>query len=92
MNVILINEDNHGQIGIALNYYHAVSWLINKHWLYDSLEVWNDQLSSWTSLKEDLGEDWADIMTEDWTKDDFNNYWQGDFYLTSEKVIGTEDE
>lgn len=92
MNVILINEDAHGQIGIALNYYHAVLWLINKHWIYGSLEVWSKERDCWVSLKEELGEDWADKMIDLWTVEDFNSFWDGAFYLESDKVIGTEGE
>lgn len=92
MNVILINEDAHSQIGVALNYYHAVLWLIKKRWIYGSLEVWSEKLGDWVPLEEELGEDWADEMTDRWTLDDFNSFWDGDFYLESARVIGTEDE
>lgn len=92
MNVILINEDNHGQIGVALNYYNAVLWLIKKRWIYGSMEVWSERLDDCVPLKEELGEDWADEMVERWTPDDFNSFWRGDFYLESDRVIGTEDE
>lgn len=91
MKVIIIDEDNHGDIGIALNYYHAVSWLINEGWLQDSTEIWDDDKFDFQTLKEKFGEDWADTMTCEWDIDNFNEFFDGSFLLRSVEVIGTEE-
>lgn len=94
MNVVIINEDNHGLIGIALNYYNAVKWLIDKHWIDDDTEVYDYDTEEWRTVKEVLGADWASLMLNDenWNLDRFNDFWGCCFSLDPEKVIGTEDE
>ena len=90
MRVVLIHEDNHGMIGVALNYFHAVNWLINEQWLVDNTEVYDDKTDSWNRLDEELGEDWADLLTDYWDIDNFNAYFSGSFYLESVEVYGSE--
>lgn len=94
MNVITINEDNHGMIGIALNYYNAVKWLIGDGWIDDYTEVAKHSKNgdcNWVRLNE-VYEDWADKMLNEWDIDNFNEFWEGSFYLDSVKVIGSEGE
>ena len=92
--VIIINEGNHGHIGVALNYYHAVKWLIDAQWIDDNTDVYNYRTDEWHTVKNALGADWANLMLNDknWNLDRFNDFWDGCFYLTTEKVIGAEDE
>ena len=90
MKVVRIEEDNHGLLGIALNYYNAVKWLIGNGWIDDNTEVWHDGAQSWEKLKDVQGEDWADAMLEHWDIDDFNDFWEGSFLLESMDVIGGE--
>lgn len=94
MNVITINEDNHGMIGIALNYYNAVKWLIDDGWIDDYTEVAEHSENNncnWVRLNE-IYEDWADRMLNEWDINNFNEFWEGSFYLDSVKVIGSEGE
>lgn len=93
MKVVLINEDNHGLLGVALNYYNAVKWLIGNGWIDDNTEICtgdDDHSYQWDKVKNVLGEDWADKMTDEWDIDNFNDYWEGSFLLQSEDVIGGE--
>ena len=90
--VVIINEDNHGLIGVALNYYHAVKWLIDKHWIDDGTEVYNYDTEEWRPVKDVLGENWASLMCDEWDLDRFNDFWGCCFWLHSEKLIGTEGE
>lgn len=90
MNVILINEDNHGLVGVANNYYNAVKWLIAEDWISDTTEICvgeNEYSYEWKPLKEVLGEDWADKMLEQWDIENFNDYWEGSFLLQSVEVF-----
>lgn len=96
MKVITINEDNHGQIGIALNYYNAVKWLIENNWLDDTVELWykfsgNDD-GDWISIKVVYGENYANDILNNWDINTFNEAFEGTFLLQSVDVIGTEDE
>jgi hypothetical protein len=92
MKVIIINEDSHGRIGIALNYYHAAKWLIDTNWIDDNTETYDYDTDEWRSVKDILGADWASLMLDTWDLDRFNDFWHNSFSLDPEKVIGTEDE
>ena len=90
MKVTLIGEDNHGQIGVAINYYNAVKWLINNHWITASDEVFID--NKWKTVVEAFGDNWSDLMLNEWDINTFNDYWDGCFYLDVITVIGTEED
>ena len=96
MKVITINEENHGQIGIALNYYNAVKWLIENSWLDDTVEVWrkpaDDDFYDWISIKKVYGENYANDILNNWDINTFNEAFEGTFLLQFVDVIGTEDE
>ena len=76
MKAIVINEDNHGFIGLAKDYPRAVKFLIDNGWLDDYTEVWVQD-----------NEDWADKM-ENWGVGNFNDYWDGSFILEEREVYG----
>ena len=49
--IITIQEDNHGLIGIAKNYFSAIDFLIDEDWLDGNFELYNaikkiDQLNN----------------------------------------------
>ena len=96
MKVITINEDNHGLIGIALNYYNAVKWLIENGWLDDTVEVLrkfaNDDSYYWIPIKRVYGENYVNDILNNWDIKIFNEAFEGTFLLQSVNVIGTEDE
>ena len=86
MKVIIMNEDNHGFIGLAKDYPSAVKFLIDNGWLDDYTEVWVRE-NEWARLSEVLGEDWADKM-ENGGVENFNDYWDGSFYFEEREVYG----
>ena len=89
--VVLIEEDNHGQIGVAKDYPSAIDFLINQHWLNDEYQVWVDNESALNvPLVEHLGKSWQTIIKDEWNTEEFNNFFDGSFYLTIEDVYGTE--
>ena len=89
--VITIQEDNHGLIGIAKDYSSAIDFLVNKnYWLNEKFEVWVDNEDYLTqSIKDKLGENWKEIVST-WTIEQFNNFFEGSFYLIVEEVYGAE--
>ena len=87
--VVLIEEDNHGQIGVAKDYPSAIDFLVNQGWLDESFEVWVDNEDYLTqTIKEDLGEEWKEVVLS-WDIETFSNYFEGCLYLTIEEVYGT---
>ena len=84
MRVITIEEDNHGQIGIAKTYADAVHFLVNDSWLSALTEIYcGDEV--YKTVLEDLGEDWLAVML-DWSMEKFCEYFAGLFYLDSVEV------
>ena len=86
--VYLIEEDNHGQIGIAKDYPSAIDFLVNSDWLDENFEIYNDGFCHCKSIKDDLGEKWKEKILS-WDTETFNNYFEGCLYLTIEGIYGT---
>lgn len=82
--VILVREDNHGLIAVALDYFSAVKYLVENNWLTDTIEVGVDE-----DLEEVIvafGADWVDeILTWD-SVQKFNEVFEGVFHLSIEEV------
>ena len=84
MRVVTIEEDNHGQIGIAKTYADAVHFLVNDGWLSALTEIYcGDEV--YKTVIDDLGEDWLAVML-DWSIEKFCEYFEGLFYLDSVEV------
>ena len=88
MTVIKIEEDNHGFIGVAANYPAVIDFLVNNYWLEDSTEVWVRE-DDYRRLDEVISGDWVEKM-KNWGIENFNDYWDGSFYLTEVEVYGSE--
>lgn len=85
--VYLIEEDNHGNIGVAKDYSSAIDFLINNNWLDENYELYEGD-GTYKTIKEDLGEKWKKVILS-WDTEIFNNYFEGCFYLTIKGVYGT---
>lgn len=84
MNVIIINEDNHGTIGIAKNMERAVQFLLDTDWLDEKFVIIeNDGKELY--IKEHLGEDWCELV-RNMSVEEFNKYFEGSFCLYVEQV------
>ena len=93
MKVVLINEENHGLLGVALNYYNAVKWLIKEGWLNsdDEVPVGDDEHTyDWQPIDKVYGENWADVMLNEWDIDTFNKNMEGGYLLEVRPLIGGE--
>ena len=87
--VYLIEEENHGMISVAKDYPSAVQFLIDSDWLSENYEVWVDNEDYLTqTIKEKLGENWSEVILT-WDTEQFNNFFDGSFYLVIEAVYGT---
>lgn len=94
MKVIIIKEENHGIICCAKNYKSSIRFLIKEHWLDDNTEVWDEKKDEtshpWSPLAEVLGEDWTDIIENQWNLEDFNDFFYGSFYLYEKEIYEGE--
>ena len=87
--VILIEEDNHGLIGVAKDYSSAIDFLVNENWLDENFEVRVDNEDYLIqTIKDKLGENWKEVVLS-WDTVQFSNFFDGSFYLTTEAVYGT---
>ena len=82
MDVIIIDEENHGMIGVAYDYESAVHYLLNKNWL--PTDVY-DGHGEWKPIEELLGDEWLDKILS-WDVDNFNEFFEGCFHLQIEAV------
>ena len=85
MEVIVINEKNHGDIGTEKDYYSAVLFLMNDGWLAPYDDVWDEHKEDWTPICELLGEDWIDKIFS-WDIENFNEFFGFSFHLTEEEI------
>lgn len=82
--VIIIEEDNHGFIGVAETYADAIDFLKTESWLDEKIELYDDD-DEYQTIKEDLGEDWFSKISE-WSLEEFNEYFEGIFFLWSHPI------
>lgn len=85
MQVITVEEDNHGQIGIASNYQNAIHFLVNENWLNELTEVYDSGFQDTKLLLDLLGEEWLATILN-WTLEQFNEFFDGCFYLNEVSV------
>ena len=87
--VVLIEEDNHGNIGIAKDYPSAIDFLINQGWLDESFELYDGNYDTTKTILEELGKEWKSIILS-WNTEKFNEYFDCLFYLNIEEVYGAD--
>lgn len=80
MKVIIINEDNHGTLGIAENYTRAIDFLFMYDWIQAGTEIYNYDTKEWTNIEELLGDNWINVIRA-YTIDEFNNTFDAVFRL-----------
>ena len=59
-NVILISEENHGTIGIAIDEEVAKQWLLDTEWITGYTEMWKPTLQNRSFLCDLYGENWKE--------------------------------
>ena len=84
MNVIVINEEDNGMVGIAKDYKSAIDFLFKEDWLSPEFEVM-DKYDNYVPLKE-LNMSIDDI--KQMGIDEFNKFFEGCFYLDIDTVWG----
>lgn len=84
MKVVVINEDCHGDIGIAANYPYAIDFLIEKDWLSGNTEVWINHRGF---LLKEVFDDWRKEV-KSWDIKKFNDFFCDSFSLREVEVYG----
>ena len=85
MDVIMVHEDNHGILGVAINYTSAIDMLVENKWLDTVLTKIYVGNYEYKTLDE-LGITIEDIKK--WGIDKFNEEFDGLFYLGVAKIYG----
>ena len=86
--VILIEEENHGLIGVADTYADAIDFLVAKQWIYGDMENYLGD-GVYKTVEEDLGEEWLQVILH-WDIRTFGAYFEGCFYLDEYEVYKAE--
>lgn len=84
MNAIVINEDNHGFIGLAANYPWAIDFLVKENWLDENTEVWVNHRGY---LLKQVFPNWYEEI-KSWDIKKFNEFFSENLYLEPVEVYG----
>ena len=85
MKVYIAFNPNTNIICAAESYKAAVKHLFNFHWINPKEEILIEDQT--TTLEEFFGEECVDMMVEEWDMTDFNEFWNGDFWIEEMEVI-----
>ena len=94
MNIILITEENHGTIGVAVSIKEAVKWLIESGWIWGTEDYdakYNKELEKWeyTSPIERYGENWKEVLPER-PEEEIKEFLDGVFYFNETVLHGVD--
>ena len=79
--VTIISEENHGVIGVAVDYKSAIRWLIQTDWINAGTDFRVD--NKWQTVEQLFGEHWHERLVE---QDE--EFFEGSFYFYEEDLIG----
>lgn len=79
--VIIIREECHGVIGVAVDLKSAIRWLIQTDWIDGGTNFWVDE--KWQTAKQLFGKNWQEKIVE---QDE--EFFEGSFYFCEEDLIG----
>ena len=96
MKVIIISEENHGEIGVATTMRAAFQFLIKEDWLTPAFDLYDEATGAWYTLAdvfESKGVEptkknilaWAMEYADDW------RMWDGAFYFHEDVIHDEED-
>lgn len=83
LNVIIINEECHGFIGVARDVPSAIDFLWQHDWLSEYTEI--PLVHEWASVKSVYGEEWREYFKSR-TLDELQDIFDGCFYFYEEKL------
>lgn len=86
---VVIYEDNHGMVGLAVDYESAIDFLVSNEWLKPKMELLLED-NSIATLEEALGKNWLQLIRL-WPMKVFNNYFDGLLYLVVERIYDKKE-
>lgn len=84
--IFIVSECNHGEITYAHDYDSAINFLLEEHWIDEDTDVYCEENNQYDSVKEVLGELWADEIRF-MSRERFNNLFDDVFYIKTEKLV-----
>lgn len=91
MKVIIVEEQNHGIICVAANLKSAIDFLIKNLWIDDETMTYDTTHNEWKTINACYGDDWRNLMTNEWNRHRFNEEFDGWLYLYSEEVYNKDE-
>lgn len=96
MKVIVICEENHGDIGIATTMKAAFQFLIDTAWLNWGFEMWDKTTDTWYTVRDvfasrGIEETKANLLAWCLENQDDYNIWDGAFYFHEENIVEEEN-
>ena len=88
MSVVLIYDEDVTLLGVAKNYKTAIDFLVNKGYLSDSLQIYDKKSNHYVRIGEYYGEDWLDVIRDEWDVENFNEFWGHWLLLDEWDIIG----
>ena len=82
-----VYEENHGMIGLAIDYQSAIDGLIKEKWIDNNTEILDDN-DNLNTVKKIFGKEWVDeIKKMDITT--FNIFFDGCFWISLMEIWGS---
>lgn len=88
MKVYIVSQDTKNEIGVtSCDIPSVINFLVDKHWLKDTTQIWCDKFDQWISVRVYFGEHWYDVMLT-WDRFTFDFYFNKVFYIEEYEVYG----
>ena len=82
MNVWIIEEENHGILGVAKTRELAIQYLIKTGWITEKTEFWDEFANDWRNVEEIFGNNWKEKILEKQS-----DFFDGSFYFNCYQLI-----
>lgn len=80
-------EDNHGMVGLAIDYSSAIDGLVEEGWLDGNTEL-VDEDGNFFTVKGKMGEKWLDKIKK-WDVTTFNIFFDGCLWISTMEIWGS---
>lgn len=87
MEIIVVTEENHGEILSAVDFENTIRGLTICQWLSESTEIYDFEEDAYRTVGEIYGENWKKIILSR-GMEQFNEDFEGIFYLDWREVWG----
>jgi hypothetical protein len=88
MSVVLIYDEDVTLLGVAKNYKAAIDFLLNKGYLSDSIQIYDQKSNHYIRIDEYYGKNWLDVIRDEWDVENFNEFFRHWLWLDEWDIIG----